>query len=58
MHDGETEQRAERERVGRLLVSSYSRPAGGDGTLATVFTPTVYTTRASSVVPDVVTLSS
>lgn len=32
------------ERVDRLLVSSYSRPAGETETSATVFTPAVYTT--------------
>lgn len=33
------------ERVDRLLVSSYSRPAGETETSATVFTPAVYTTN-------------
>jgi len=54
-----TERRVERERVGRLLVSSYSRPTGGDGTLAMVFGTAFpqFTRHERLVVPDVNALS-
>jgi len=47
-----------RERVGRLLVSSYSRPTGGDGTLAMVFGTALpqFTRHERLVVPDVIAL--